>query len=1187
MKIKKEDTSLSTEINTKDGKILHYIRSNSTVLEFGPAYGRMTKFMKETLNCKVYIVEIDKNAYGSAIQYAIKGICGDILDFSWLKEFGRISFDHIIFSNVLEHLLDPWGVLEKSLSLLKDDGSVFLSVPNIAHNSVLIDLLNNKFEYTDVGLLDKKHIRFFTHSSLVEMLESCSLVPVVEDGTVCIPENTEFKNSFSDISGRTEILEQKEYANIYQFVFKCIKRKYYLANKKNCKIQKLYGNTTSPSFCNIYFDTGANFNPNEVLIIPFYIENNHFEVMITTNPDYKSIRFDPFEGYACILNNLQIITDNGAINHTSTNGIEIDGIFIFDNIDPQIVIDFKGRINSKIKISGDIYRYNFDNISLISKGKHIFEKYFEIKSEINELVTERDSIIVERNNLLAERNNLMTKYPELTLQNCTLFIDTGEGCSENEKIVHSFTGNEFEMSCQIPEKTVKIRLDPIEGYGCIISNLEILSFGGIVNYEPVNGYKDKNDDLVFINTDPQIELHGAAYWIKIKYRITPLSDYSCYKVFEKFIAIGQERDELEFECDRLITERDVLVVERNRLTTERNGLLSSRSWRLTKPLRKITAFVRRHKTLHLFAKGLLSVKRNGIIKTIKKIKAYKKKPLQELLSFLDRNTLLTHSERVSQENTVFPKKIKISIIAPLYNTPEQFLKEMIQSVKDQTYSNWELCLADGSNDEYGNIRRICKDFAKNDQRIKYKRLHKNLGISGNSNKAIEMSSGEYIGLLDHDDVLHPSALYEVMKAICDENADFIYTDETTFVYKLDNIIWKHHKPDYAIDTLRSCNYICHFSVFSRILLNQAGVFRSEFDGSQDYDLILRYTNIASKIYHIPKVLYFWRSHENSVISDINNKEYAVLAAKKAIGEHFTRHGLTAQIESTKVYSSFYRIKYNLIERPLVSIIISNKDSVSLLQNCLSSIIEKTTYDNYEIIIVGNSGKEEDIFKYCENFKRQLNVRIINWEGKEFNYGGLNNFGAQYASGKHLLFLNNDIEIITPNWIDEMLMYSQRSDVGAVGMKLYFSDNTIQHAGIILGIGEIAGYIFRNIPRDSIGYMARTHITQNMSAVTSACMMVRKSVFEEIGCFSPEFYDAFNEIDLCLKIRRAGYLIVWTPYAEAYHHEAKQSDYIKVSEDKYTKEVTLFKTKWARELAAGDPYYNCNFCLDKTDYTIKN
>ena len=955
----------------------------------------------------------------------------------------------------------------------------------------------------------------------------------------------------------------------------------------------------------LFINTGNGYTEDNKLFHSF--SGNEVEISCQIPGNTISIRLDPIEDYGCVVSNLEILSYGGIVNYEPVNGYkDKNNAMIFTNTDPQIELHGAAhwiKIKYRILPISDFSHYMvFDNFieidqqrnNLIAEQNKLITEQNRLIVEYNNLAAERDNLAFKHDELLAERNNLITKYPELTVQNYTLYINTGNGYSEDEKIVHSFSGNEIEISCQIPENTISVRLDPIENHGCIVSNLEILSFSGIVNYEPINGYKNNNGDLVFVNIDPQVELYGAAYWIKIKYRITSLSDFSYYKVFNNFIEISQQRDNLVIERNNLMIERDKLTVERNSLTVERNsltverdGLLNSRSWRITKPLRKFTAFIRKFKVLRFFAKGLMSIKRNGIIATIKKIKTYKKRKLQDIVSLIDINALLTQPERLSQENTVFPKKIKISIITPLYNTPEQFLNEMIQSVKDQSYSNWELCLADGSDDKHKNIKRICKDLVKNDKRIKYKKLKKNFGISGNSNKALEMSCGEYIGLLDHDDVLHPSALFEVMKAICYENADFIYTDETTFINRLDNIVWKHHKPDFAIDTLRSCNYICHFSVFSRKLMKQAGTFRSEFDGSQDYDLILRYTDIASKIYHIPKVLYFWRNHENSVAYDINNKEYAVLAAKKAIEEHLTKHGITAQIESTKVYSSFYRIKYDIIEKPLVSIIIPNKDGVSVLQNCLSSIIKKTMYDNYEIIIVDNISTEETTFKFYENLKKQSKIHIVNWKEKEFNYSKLNNFGVKHASGKHLLFLNNDVEIITPNWIEEMLIYSQRNDVGAVGMKLYFPDNTIQHAGIVLGVGEIAGYIFWNLPRDTVGYMARTHIVQNMSAVTADCMMVKRSVFEEVGCFSTEFYDSLNDIDLCLKIRRAGYLIVWTPYAEAYHHEEKQSDSLKESENEYAKEVTLFKTKWARELALGDPYYNCNFFLDETDYTIKN
>jgi len=764
-----------------------------------------------------------------------------------------------------------------------------------------------------------------------------------------------------------------------------------------------------------------------------------------------------------------------------------------------------------------------------------------------------------RNILIEQYRRINTPvHPDIILKNATMYFNTGNGYSEEEK--HSFyiSENEAEITSQLPENIITIRLDPIENYGCILSNLEMLSYNGIVEYEPINGYKNKDDNLIFINNDPQIELKGVAQWIKIKYHILPLTDFSLNEVYGNLI-------------------------------TERNGLLNSRSWRITKPLRNFTTFVRRHKTLHLFAKGLLSLKRNGIRttikKTINKIIKYKQEQARKKLS---KFITIPQSKRLSQKKTIFPKKIKISIITPLYNTPEKFLKEMIQSVKKQTYSNWELCLADGSDDKHKETSLICNAFTRKDKRIKYKKLDKNLGISGNSNEAMEMSTGEYIGILDHDDVLHPSVLYEVMKAICNEYADFIYTDEATFDVS-NNIITKHYKPDFAIDTLRSCNYICHFTVFSRKIANQAGKFRSEYDGSQDHDLFFRYTDVAAKIYHIPQLLYFWRIHNNSVTYDIGTKSYAVDAGKNAVRNHLIKHGILAKVESTKECQTFYRIYYDLIGQPLVSIIIPNKDHILLLQNCISSIKEKTAYSNYEIIIVENNSMEDDTFTYYEELKKQTNIRIVYWEEEGFNYSKINNYGVQYANGQHFVFLNNDVKIITPNWIEEMLMYSQRSDVGAVGIKLYFPDDTIQHAGVIIGIcGGTAGQIYYGYPRDTIGYVGRLHIVQNMSAVTAACMMISKSIFEEVGGFLPEFYASWSDVDLCLRIRAAGYLIVWTPFAEAYHHESKTRGYPDTPEKQheFSKENDKLKTKWNKVLAAGDPYYNCNFSLDSADYSEK-
>ena len=568
MSIKQYDVSLSDNTNTSDWKILHHIQPNSTVLEFGPAYGRMTKYMKETLGCKVYIVEIDPEAYENAMQYAVKGVCGNILDFLWIKEFDGIAFDYIIFADVLEHLLNPAKVLDKSVSFLKEDGSVLLSVPNIAHGAVVIDLINNKFEYRKYGLLDKTHIRFFTYSSLIELLENCSLVPTIEDGVVILPEGTEFKNSYYDLAGSAEIFENREYTNIYQFIFKCIKKRYYAEYKDDIVVQKLHSDAHTSS-CNIYFDTGADFNSGEVGAFPLYKRGSRFEVSVSLAAGVKRVRFDPLEGYACIIGNLQIVTDAGTVEYAYTNGMEVEGVIVFDTLDPQIAVDFHGWPVSRVKISGDIYRFNFDDISLLSNCRRIFDQNTRAEHTIQELVTERDS-------LTAERNSLAVRYPELTAQNCCLYFDTGDGYHENGKQDFSFTGNEVEISCQVPENTVTVRLDPVEGYGCVISNPEIFSYNGIVKYESINGYKMDNGDMVFANADPQIKLYGAAYWLKIKYRILCLSDFSYYKVLDNYIVVCREQDSLIAERDGLVTERDSLAVERDGLVLERNDLIAER-----------------------------------------------------------------------------------------------------------------------------------------------------------------------------------------------------------------------------------------------------------------------------------------------------------------------------------------------------------------------------------------------------------------------------------------------------------------------------------------------------------------------------------------------------------------------------------------------------------------------------------
>ena len=550
--------------------------------------------------------------------------------------------------------------------------------------------------------------------------------------------------------------------------------------------------------------------------------------------------------------------------------------------------------------------------------------------------------------------------------------------------------------------------------------------------------------------------------------------------------------------------------------------------------------------------------------------------------------LYSKKELDEQRRKIFGGAVTFSVVVPLYNTPDGFLKEMIDSVIAQTYGGWELCLADGSDDEHASVGDICQRYARQDTRIKYRKLEKNLGIAGNSNAAIAMGEGAYIALLDHDDVLHPAALYEMMAVIERSGADVIYTDEVIFTSPdLRDIFRIHYKPDFAPDNLRANNYICHFTAFKRALLEKTGGFRSGYDGSQDHDLVLRLTAVSERVEHIPKILYYWRAHPASTALTIDAKDYAQKAGAKAVTDSLRAQGYDACAVTTE-RRGIYRVRYEIKGKPLISIIIPNCDHIGELDTCLRAIEEKTTYKNYEIVIVENNSRDPRTGEYYEKAVRTWdNIRIIDRPGP-FNYSAINNFAVREAArGEYILLLNNDTEVISPGWLEEMLMYAQRRDVGAVGAMLYFPDDTVQHAGVILGLDGVAGHPYVHMKRGSYGYKGRLNYAQNYSAVTGACLMMRRDVWEEVGGLDETFAVSYNDVDLCMRIRKAGYLIVWTPHAELYHKESATRGYASTETEKRRRqgEIVRFKERWGQELAAGDPYYNPNLSLMRSDFSL--
>ncbi len=634
-------------------------------------------------------------------------------------------------------------------------------------------------------------------------------------------------------------------------------------------------------------------------------------------------------------------------------------------------------------------------------------------------------------------------------------------------------------------------------------------------------------------------------------------------------------------------------------------------WKLSRPLRAVARFC-----LRQFDR----LRNCGGIRGVFQKLAYKRRERRARQQF-GTESFPSPAQAAAERETVFPRMVKVSILVPLWNNSRQYQVELLDCVMNQTYQNWELCLADGSDGDHGYIGEICQEYAARSQgRIVYQHLEKNGGISGNTNACLQMATGEYIGLLDQDDLLHPSALYEYVKAINEQDADYLYCDEITFQGDdINHMLTMHFKPDYAPDNLRANNYICHFSVFSRELLDGEELFRSKFDGSQDHDMILRLTDNAGKIVHVPRPLYYWRSHSGSVASGIEAKPYAIQAAKGAVAEHLKKHGFTDfKIESTRAFETIFRIRYQILGTPKISIVIANKDHGEDLRRCVSSILMKSTYDNYEIVIVENNSVTEEIAGYYSQLlgrEYRLDAREQTAEGAQdgepgravvqrsqddriavvayrgpFNYSAINNLGARCATGDYILLLNNDTEVITVRWMEELLMYAQRADVGAVGAKLYYPNGTIQHAGVVIGLGahRTAGHTHYRQQRQNLGYMGRLCYAQDVTAVTGACLMVKRELYLAAGGLDEGFAVSLNDVDFCLKLRGMGLLNVFTPFAELFHYESasRGADDTGDRARRYAQESERFREKWKKELETGDPYYNPNFSLDRSDYSLK-
>ena len=1000
----KYDFDIDLETKNSLSIIINRIKPNSMVLEFGPANGRMTRYLKEVLNCKVYAVEIDKEAAKDAKRYCEKILVDDVEKYTWLEVYKDLEFDYIVFADVLEHLYYPEKVLKESKLLLKDDGSVLMSLPNIAHNAIIMELLNDEFTYRDTGLLDNTHIRFFTKNTLENLIVESGLEIQYETASYASPMITEFQHTYSDLSDEVgKQLQNREFGEVYQFIFEAKKK----AIKKVIDFEKL-------DVVSLYYDTGSGFNESEKYSLELSIDKEKKFIFDcrSTNAKIKAIRIDPLEHSISIkVKSLKVddVEYSQYLTHNGTN--KDDGTISFLSHDPQFLVSFDNGVVIK-------------NVSL--EYEFISKIYNEKDQQIQEFIKAIDD-------------------KEVHIQN------------QNNEITH---------------------------------------------------------------------LHHVAQSLRLKNRLKRI-----IKIF-----------------------------------------IPNKLW-------KILRYIKHNP--NAIKLGLHILKTQGIkalLSKVNKVEALSEERIENTYTYIEPK----YSTEVEQTINEFKKKPLISIIMPVYNVDPKWLELAIESIKNQWYENWELCIVD---DKSTNKKTL--DYLKNikHKKIKIKFLENNLNISGASNEALKLVSGEYVALMDNDDEITPNALYEVVKVINETGSEFVYSDED----KLEvNGIFSdpHFKPDFAPDMFLSQNYMSHFGVIKKELIDKVDGFTIGLEGAQDYDLYLKVLEHTDKIYHIQKVLYHWRKIPGSTASEFGEKSYAQEAGRKALENAMNRRKIDA-IVINGLTAGTYKVEYKIIGTPLVSIIIPFKDRPDLLTMCIESILNKSTYKNFEIIGISNNSEENKTFKEMKRLE-SLDDRIKFHEyNVPFNYSDINNHAVEkYADGEHLLFLNNDIEVITPKWIEELLMHSQREVVGAVGAKLYFPDNTIQHAGLAIAPYTMHSVIimYSRHSRDEYGYVSRAKCINNYSAVTAACMMIKKNIFIQFNGFDSEKLKiAYNDVDLCLTMIENNKQNIFTPYCELYHYESVSRGYEtkRIDKERAEKEKYYLKEKHS-VFYKKDKFYNPNLSLYGVD-----
>lgn len=1173
-------------------------KENSKILELNPNFGEITGFLSEKAEKVVSI--LDSKIKGEAIKNRyeevsnLEVIVGNIQNIT-INE----SFDYAIIIGI-DNKKELIEKIKFAKTHLKNDGKILIAYDNKFGIKYWTGIKENAKEQYDqiLGKTDKLSLDNVKKILEQEKLDSQIFYPLPDYRITNVIFSDKYMPNIESINSRhLPYYDENDYCDFSQ------RNAYTELLKNNPENFKFFANS-------YFFEISMSQDFTDTKYVNFEIDRREeytIKTVIKEDFVYKTANSKLAEKHInTIKNNIEILNKNN-----------INTLDSFDS--EKIISKF-----AKNAISLDRYIVKVCEENGVEEAKKILEKFIKEMLGKFEKIEKPQNTIFEKYNIDLENSDnlhfIKDGLIDLCPQNC-FYID-------NEFYIYDQEWYE----ANVPIEFIIFRIIYQGNYlSAYISKNDLYEMFKISEYVDIFTRLEqafqaslKDNYMWSLHVKSVTNIGKRAVETEELKSIIEKSNVHIRNLESKIGSLENNIKDFEEKVENLNNEKEELAQATRdaqnaaRIYQEQIITISkSLSWKITKPLRYISWLVRGGDKTSLKDRLLPpgskrrkkydeAVKRKAVSKLKKKyvnvidnktaeywaelefkyIKEKENRLHDNNYDYWMDNNDVTSKELQKQRNAEFKFMPKISIVTPLYNTDLNFFRELLFFLVEQSYTNWELCLADGSEKPLEKIKKIIKK----EPRVKYKYIGENKGISGNTNEALSLATGDYIGLLDHDDYLSKDALYEVVKTI-NENpeVEFIYSDEDKVTEVGKPRFAPYFKPDFSPDSLRSQNYICHFTVLKKELMNKLGGFRSKYDGAQDYDLFLRATELAKveNIKHISKILYHWRATETSTAMQGEAKPWAFDAGKLAIQDHLKRIGLDGEVKEGK-FAGSYEVEYKVIGNPKVSIMIPNKDGIDILKTCIESILEKTTYNNYEINVIENNSVENETFKYYREIEKNPKINVLRYPDKGFNYSRIINFGARNSDGDFLIQLNNDTELITPNWLEKMIGYCQREDVGAVGACLYYPDGSYQHAGITIAVGGIAANRFKDIPKGGHGYFYKESMIENLSAVTAACIMTKKSIYEEVGYMNEVLEVAFNDVDFCLKIRKTGKLIVYNPFVEFWHYESKTRG-IEDSPEKvrrFESEVRNFEAEWKDILTDGDPYYNKNLSLNSERYDIR-